>query len=78
VNAPRGMSRAEDVPTVQRVSQPRRAAAVKASRAIRLLPTPAAPKTSTPETPEAEMAASMVRISSVRPINGHNNLTHRD
>ena len=75
VNAPSGIARAEDEPTVQRVSQPRDAAAANVSRAIRLLPTPSAPHTRMPETVEAEMAVSMDRSSPERPINGHDNRT---
>jgi hypothetical protein len=75
VNAPSGISRAEAVPTVQRVSQPFEAAADRASRAIRLLPTPAAPQMRMPEEAEAEMAEPMARISSARPINGHDSRT---
>ena len=75
VKAPSGIARAEDVPTAHRTSHPRDAAADNASRAIRLLPTPAAPQTTIPETSEAEMAASIVRISSERPINGHDKRT---
>ena len=75
VNAPSGIARAEDVPTAHRPSHPCDAAADNASRAIRLFPTPAAPQTTIPETSEAEMAASMVRISSERPINGHDKRT---
>jgi hypothetical protein len=71
VKAPNGIARAEDEPTAHRPSHPRDATADKASRAIRLFPTPAAPQTTIPETSEATMAASMVRISSERPINGH-------
>jgi hypothetical protein len=41
------------------------------------LPAPAAPQTSTPETSEAEIAASMARISPERPINGHDKRTQR-
>jgi hypothetical protein len=39
------------------------------------LPTPAAPQIAIPETSEAEMAASMARISSERPVNGHDKPT---
>ena len=75
VNAPSGIARAEDVPTVHRVSHPADAAAYSASRVVRLFPTPSAPQTSTPETSGAARAASMVRVSSERPINGHDNRT---
>ena len=70
-SAPNGIDRAEDVPTIHRTSHPRDPADTSASRAIRLLPTPAAPQTTTPDTSEAEMAAWIARISSERPINGH-------
>src|SRR5215211_1170578 len=75
VNAPSGIARADEAPTVQRVSQPRAAAAVNASRAIRLFPTPAAPQMSIPPTPGVEMAASMERISELRPVSGHDRYT---
>ena len=75
VKAPSGIARAEDVPTAHRPSHPCDAATDNASRAIRLLPTPAAPQTTIPETSEAKMAASIARISSERPINGHDNRT---
>src|SRR5277367_6729955 len=71
VKAPSGIARAEDVPTAHRHSHPCDSAADKASRAIRLLPTPAAPYTTIPEASEAKMAASIAPISSERPINGH-------
>jgi len=77
VKAPSGIARAEEVPTVQRVSHPFDAAADKASRAIRVFPTPSAPQTRMPGTSEAEMAASMVRISSERPINGQDKRTYK-
>src|SRR6476659_5918122 len=77
VKAPRGMARAEDVPTVQRVSHPFDAAADNASRAIRVFPTPSAPQRRMPGTSEAEIAASMVRISSERPINGQDKRTYK-
>ncbi|MDT5186318.1 MAG: hypothetical protein QOI29_4476, partial [Mycobacterium sp.] len=48
-----------------------------ASRAIRLFPTPAAPQIRMPEASEAEMAASIVRISSERPINGNDKRTSK-
>ena len=70
-NAPRGSLRADVVPTAQRGSKPWDAADDSASRAIRLFPTPAGPLTRIPATPGSDMAATMVRISSERPINGH-------
>ena len=69
--APRGSVRAEDVPTAQRTSHPFKAADESASRAIRLFPTPAAPQMTIPERSEADIAASMSRISSERPVSGH-------
>ena len=77
LKAPSGIACAEDDPTVHRVSQPSDAARASTSRAIRLFPTPDAPQMRTPATSEAEIAASMVRISSERPINGHDNRTQR-
>jgi hypothetical protein len=78
VKAPSGIARAEDVPTAHRHSHPCDSAADKASRAIRLLPTPAAPWTTIPEASEAKMAASMAPISSERPISGHAKRTWKD
>ena len=75
--APSGTVRADDVPTAHRTSPPRDAATDNASRAIVLFPTPAAPRTTMPETSEAEMAASIAPISTERPVNGHVNCTPR-
>ena len=77
VKAPSGSVRAEDVPTAHRVWRPRDAAADKASRVIRLFPTPAAPETTIPETSDATMAAPIRRISSERPVNGHDTRTKK-
>jgi hypothetical protein len=41
------------------------------------LPTPAGPRTTIPETSGAKMAASIARISSERPVNGHDKRTPR-
>jgi hypothetical protein len=68
--------RAEDVPTTQWITQPRDEAADSASRAMRLLPTPAAPQITMPDEPGSDSAASMRRISSERPVNGHANRTN--
>jgi hypothetical protein len=65
------------VPTARRPSHPRDTAADNASRAIRLFPTPAAPQITIPETSEAKMAASTARISSERPVNGHDRPTQK-
>ena len=75
VKAPSGMALAEDAPAVQRASNPCDATADNASRAIRLFPTPSAPQMRTPPTSEAVIAASIVRICSERPINGHDKRT---
>src|SRR3984885_11338642 len=58
-SAPNGIERAEDVPTIHRISQPCDPAELSASRAIRLLPTPAAPQTTTPARLETKNEASM-------------------
>jgi hypothetical protein len=76
VNAPSGSVRAQDVPTAQWVTHPRDAAESSASRAMRLLPTPAAPQITIPDEPLSDSAASMSRISSKRPVNGHANRTY--
>src|ERR1700744_201796 len=47
-SAPNGIDRAEDVPTIHRASHPCDPTEPSASRAIRLLPTPAAPQTTIP------------------------------
>ena len=47
------------------------AAAASASRATLLFPTPAAPETTIPATSAPDSAASMIRISSEGPVNGH-------
>ena len=75
-SAPSGIDRADDVPTTQRSSYPCDAAEFSASRATRLLPTPAAPQTTIPDESESEIAASMSRCSFERPVNGHVNRTH--
>src|ERR1700722_16247161 len=74
-SAPSGIDRAEDVPTIHRTSHPCDPAELSASLAIRLLPTPAAPQTTTPARSEAKIAASMSRCSLERPVNGHVNRT---
>ena len=74
-NAPSGMDLADDAPTVHRVSLPCDAATDNASRAMRLFPTPAAPQTTIPPTSGAEIAASMARISALRPVSGHDRRT---
>src|SRR3984885_10766079 len=75
-SAPNGIDRAEDVPTIHRTSHPCDPAELSASRAIRLLPTPAAPQSTTPARVESEIAASMSRCSFERPVNGHVNRAH--
>jgi hypothetical protein len=67
--------RADVVPTAQRGSKPWGATADIASRTIRLFPTPAGPLTRSPARSDSDIAATMVRISSERPINGHVNRT---
>ena len=74
-NAPRGNLRADVVPTAQRGSMPRDATDDSASRTIRLFPTPAGPLTRIPARSGSDTAATMVCISSERPINGHVNPT---
>jgi hypothetical protein len=76
-NAPSGIDRADDAPTVHRVSRPCDAAEDNASRAMRLFPTPAEPQTSIPPTSGFEIAASMARISALRPVSGHDRRTQR-
>ena len=71
--APSGIPRPHDVPTTQRTSQPLDAAPARASRAMRLFPTPAEPLMTMPDASGSESAASMNRISSARPTNGHIN-----
>src|SRR6202035_5843293 len=58
-SAPNGIERAEDVPTIHRISQPCDPAELSASRAIRLLPTPAAPQSTTPAKSESKSGTSM-------------------
>ena len=70
--------RPHDVPTTQRTSHPLAAAPASASRAILLFPTPAEPLMTTPEASASESAASMSRISSPRPANGHVNRIRLD
>jgi len=70
-----GSVRAQDVPTAQWVTHPRDAADSSASRAMRLFPTPAAPQITIPDDLVSDNAASMSRISSERPVNGHVNRT---
>src|ERR1700761_1069602 len=77
-SAPNGIDRAEDVPTIHRTSQPCDPKELSASRAIRLLPTPAAPQTTIPAESEPKIAASMSRCSLERPVNGHVNRTHTE
>src|ERR1700757_30531 len=74
-SAPNGIDRAEDVPTIHRASHPWDPAELSASRAMRLLPTPAAPHTTTPAESESKIAASMSRCSFERPVHGHVNRT---
>ena len=74
VKAPSGSPRAQDVPTAQWVRIPATAES-SASRAMRLLPTPAAPQITIPDEPRSDIAASMSRISFERPVNGHVNRT---
>ncbi len=70
-NAPSGRLRADAVPVAQRVAAPRRASADSASLASRVLPTPAAPASTTPRgLPTRLLAASMNRNSSARPVSG--------
>ena len=69
--APSGSSRADDVPTVQRISHPSAAADESASRAIRLLPTPAAPLTTIPD----ELGADTAFRLSVSPPSGRSAAT---
>ena len=59
--APRGKSRAEEVPTAHRVSHSLAASDDSASRAIRPFPTPAAPEMITPQQSGSDIAASMTR-----------------
>ena len=73
LNAPNGRARAELVATTHRTTQPVEAAQAVASRAIRLLPTPAAPLTTIPLQSRSDNAASMSRISFDRPVSGHPN-----
>src|ERR1700734_3177366 len=69
-SAPNGIDRAEDVPTIHRTSHPCDSAELSASRAIRLLPTPAAPQTTTPARLESKIAASISRCFLERPVHG--------
>src|ERR1700752_5266338 len=69
--APSGSARADDVATAHRHSRPFEAAESSASLANLLFPTPAAPPITIPEEPRSDMAASMTRNSSARPVNGH-------
>src|SRR5262245_18407987 len=73
LNAPNGRARAEFVATTHRTSHPFEAAEVVASRAIRLLPTPAALHTTMLEQSRSDNAASMSRISLDLPVSGHIN-----
>src|SRR5262249_10802734 len=73
LNAPNGRARAELVATTHRTSQPLDPAEIVASRAIRLLPTPAAPRTTIPEQSRSANAASMSRISLDLPVSGNVN-----
>ncbi len=77
MKAPSGIARAEEVPTTHRPSYPRDTAADMASRAIRLFPTPVGPAMTIPEVSGADMAAPMLRISSERPVSGHDKRTPR-
>ena len=72
-NAPSGRFRPHDVPNTHRTSQPDDSAASRASRATRLLPTPAGPQITAPDVFGWESASSMIRISPDRPTNGHVN-----
>jgi hypothetical protein len=73
--APSGIDRPEDAPAAHRHWDPRDSAADRASRASRVLPTPAAPWTTMPGAFEAEMAASIAPVSVERPVNGHDKRT---
>lgn len=75
VKAPNGMPRADDVPTTQRVSQPRDGFPDRAARASLLFPTPGTPRTTMPDISGAVMASSIWRISSERPVSGHDKRT---
>ena len=55
----------------QRISHPFDAADERASRAIRLFPTPAAPQTTIPERSDADIAMAISRISHEWPVSGH-------
>ncbi len=72
-----GSARADEVATAQRVAHPLEVAKVSASRAIRLFPTPAEPQTMIPEESGSDMAVSMTRNSSARPVSGHLECTHK-
>jgi hypothetical protein len=69
--APSGSARAEDVASAHRHSRPCEAAALRASRASLLFPTPAAPPMTIPEESRSDMAASIIRSLSARPVSGH-------
>ncbi len=65
-------ARAEAVATAHRVSAPRRCAAASASRANRLLPTPAAPASTIPAGPFRRQISPLITLSSsARPVSGH-------
>lgn len=71
-NAPNGNTRADAVATAHRVSAPRCSAAASASRANRVLPTPAGPASTTPAGPSRRRVSPPIRpSSSTRPVNGH-------
>jgi len=77
VKAPSGSARADEVPATHRHSHPCDSAVDKASRASRLLPTPAAPETTIPAASGAERADSIALVSCERPVNGHDKRTLR-
>ena len=70
-SAPSGSARADEVATAHCVMEPFPAACARASCATRLLPTPAAPRSTTPDESGSDIAASMAASSSSRPVSGH-------
>ncbi len=70
-HAPSGIDRAARVPVTQRTAQPRSAARAIASRASRVLPTPAEPEITTPTYGlSGQNASAMTLSSSARPVSG--------
>ena len=69
-NAPRGNGRAAALPWAQTTVAPRPPGTASASRASRVLPTPAGPATTIPAAP-GRIAAATLRSSSSRPVSGH-------